>query len=84
MNTSTSKPTLTESMIIDAVKRYNASHGTNPNARSGDATPEFGHTETWTGVDKALRDGNRGLPGGSSLRQVIENSQKKDGDQSES
>jgi hypothetical protein len=27
--------------------------------------------ETWLAVDKALRDGNRGLPGGSSLAQLL-------------
>src|SRR5262249_42467913 len=34
---------------------------------------DFAPGETWQGVDKALRKGTRGLPGGSSLSNLIMN-----------
>lgn len=71
MNTSTDKPSLTQSDIINAAKRYNESNGALPNAKSGDATVYYGAGVTWDSIDRALRDGKQGLPGGSSLKDLL-------------
>jgi hypothetical protein len=61
------KSELTEKQIVAAIARRVArGHGL-PVQGSGDATEDFGHPESWMAVDEALRDGRRGLPGGSSL-----------------
>jgi hypothetical protein len=40
-----------------------------PTARSGEVVDALG--ETWRAIDKALRQGGRGLPGGDSLARLV-------------
>jgi hypothetical protein len=65
------KPDLTEDMIVEAAKKCLDREGELPSGESGDATPDFGFPETWVSVNIALRVGGRGLPGDSSLRQIL-------------
>ena len=66
------KPDLTEEMIIEAAKTCLSRTGRMPSGDRGDnATADFGFPETWASVDKALQGGYRGLPGGSSLSQLL-------------
>jgi superfamily II DNA or RNA helicase len=61
---------LTKGMIIEAMKAFFADHGRWPNVKSGDASRYFGFHTTWMAVNDALKQGYRGLPGGSSLKQL--------------
>lgn len=60
---------LTVDWILARADEYYAAHGEWPLQASG---PIDGTDETWVAVDCALRAGRRGLPGGSSLRKLLE------------
>jgi hypothetical protein len=62
-------PPLTLGLIRLWVAAHHRRTGTWP-SREGGPIPEA-HGETWTGVDQALYRGQRGMPGGSSLPQVV-------------
>jgi hypothetical protein len=63
---------LTVEIVKAAIVKYrNANGGRNPTVTSGDATPYVGNTVTWRGVNSSLREGCRGLPGGSSLARFL-------------
>ena len=65
------KPDLSEATIIAAAKKCLDCTGKLPSQHSGDASGHFGFPETWVSVDKALRKGSRGLPGGSALPKLL-------------
>lgn len=60
---------LTEAQILDWAEAHHRRTGAWPSAQSGSIVecPE----EQWSGVNAALRDGGRGLPGQSSLAQLL-------------
>src|SRR5262249_12317852 len=62
-------PEFTIDRILAWADAHRGSTGAWPSAHSGkiQAAP----TDTWLAVDKALRVGRRGLPGGSSLGQLL-------------
>lgn len=64
---------LNEEAILDAARRFIARVGRPPSCVSGDATQDFAHRrrEDWRGVDVALRLGFRGLPGGTTLSELL-------------
>jgi hypothetical protein len=62
-------PPMTEEQILVWADRHNTQRGTWPNRNSGQITDAPG--ETWMAVDMALHQGNRGLPGGSSLALLL-------------
>ena len=61
-------PPLTIKQIAMWAEEARASSGSWPTPKSG---PIAGTRETWAGVNAALTRGNRGLPGGSSLSQLL-------------
>jgi hypothetical protein len=61
-------PRLTIQQILFWAQAHYQEHGTWPNADSG---PIPGTRETWLRIETALRQGNRGLEGGSSLAQLL-------------
>ena len=61
---------LSEELIVKAIKAYHEEHGRYPYHRCGDASKYIGFKITWNGVGTCLRLGHRGLPGGSSLLQI--------------
>src|SRR5262249_6262774 len=63
-------PDFTESVILQWAREHFAQAGKWPTRYSGKvlSNPE----ENWRGVENALRVGLRGLPGGSSLAQLLE------------
>jgi hypothetical protein len=63
-------PTLSEAQILAWADVHHARTGSWPIYSSGGIHGVRG--ETWTAVDKSLRVGRRGLPGGSSLAQLLE------------
>lgn len=63
---SSEKQTLSEKQVLAASIKYFRATGQFPNQKTTDSVPGM-PGETWTILDTALRDGNRGLPGGSSL-----------------
>jgi hypothetical protein len=66
-------PKRTIELSEDAIRQWAMEHlrrtGQWPSARSG--TIEEAPGETWRAINRALVDGKRGLPGGSSLAQVL-------------
>ena len=60
---------LSEKKILAWADAYHARHGRWPTAQSGPIPEAPG--ETWLGVQSALRTGLRGLPGGSSLANLL-------------
>ncbi len=62
-------PELTIDQILVWVDAFHADTGTWPKVNSGAIAEAPG--ETWNGIEHALRSGNRGLPGGSSLAQLL-------------
>lgn len=64
-----SRPTLSEEAIFNWAVAYYAKHGRWPTPSRGPVPEVPG--ETWSGVDRALQSGTRGLPGGSSLSRLI-------------
>jgi hypothetical protein len=63
-------PRLTVKSILRWSDAYYSRHGKRPTGKSGpiDGTA----SETWLAIDKALAAGHRGLPGGSSLAQLLD------------
>lgn len=57
---------LTEEMILEAGEKFKKQYGKYPFVASKELVPELPN-ETWVIIDSALREGYRGLPGGSSL-----------------
>jgi hypothetical protein len=55
--------------ILTWADAHHAAHGAWPQKRSGRIKDS--NNMTWRGVDHALRDGWRGLPGGSSLSRFL-------------
>ena len=62
-------PDLTEEQIVCWAKQHRERTGSWPNSDAGAITEALG--ETWRSVDYALRQGRRGLPGRSSLAQLL-------------
>lgn len=61
---------LTNEFIIERAKEFFESNGRPPKVRSGPVIN--GHEgDTWAGYDICLRDGLRGLPGGTSLAKLL-------------
>ena len=65
-----SRSLLTISMIVEWIRKYIEKHGRKPTLKDGYI--EFTKNETWSKIDTNLREGNRGLPGNSSLAKLIE------------
>ncbi|MFN3651306.1 MAG: hypothetical protein ACK47B_17160 [Armatimonadota bacterium] len=63
-------PRLTEEQVLAWADAYHAEHGTWPRSDSGPIEGAGG--DTWQQVNAALRVGLRGLPGGSSLAQLLQ------------
>jgi len=63
------KPPLTVKQILAWADAFREQHGSFPRKDSGLVPGEL--TQTWIAVDSALRVGLRGLPGGSSLSQLL-------------
>jgi hypothetical protein len=63
-------PPLTEADILSWADAHHAREGRWPRASSGPVAAAPG--ETWARVDDGLRQGHRGLPGGSSLARLLE------------
>lgn len=64
-------PHLSERQILAWADRFEKSTGRWPRERGDGAIPGT-DGETWRNVGAALREGGRGLPGGSSLQQLLE------------
>jgi hypothetical protein len=64
------KPDLSETQILAWADAHHQRTGTWPGCKDGLIADALG--EKWTNVDAALRGGARGLPGGSSLPQLLE------------
>ena len=62
------KKDLTEEWIIEKAKEYKEKHNQWPSEYSDEIE---GTKELWSRIDKALYNGFRGLPGGSSLNQLL-------------
>jgi superfamily II DNA or RNA helicase len=62
-------PPLTLNKILSSARDFHARYGKWPNIQSGYSNDEDG--DTWAAIDSALRLGGRGLPGGSSLAQLL-------------
>jgi hypothetical protein len=60
---------LTEAQILAWADQWHESTGTWATAKSGTIPGSGG--ETWSGINEALRQGVRGLPGGSSLARLL-------------
>jgi hypothetical protein len=65
----TGLPPLTVERILEWADRHHAQTGTWPRQDSGPVNGSGG--ETWRDVDRRLRRGGRGLPGGSSLPRLL-------------
>jgi hypothetical protein len=63
-------PKLTVAKILRWADAYFSRHSKRPSDKSGAIGGNPG--ETWNAVDKALRSGRRGLPGGSSLALLLD------------
>jgi len=62
-------PSLTKEQILSWADAYHRQHGCWP-IKSAGRIARSG-SETWSGVDQALRTGLRGLPGGTSLPRLL-------------
>jgi len=62
-------PALTILEILRWADSYHARHGTWPTVQAGPI--HEGQGETWLGIQQALAQGLRGLPGGSSLARLL-------------
>ena len=60
---------LTQELILGWVDEHHQQQNEWPRRDSGPI--DFAPGETWSGIDAALKMGNRGLPGGSSLAQLL-------------
>jgi superfamily II DNA or RNA helicase len=67
------RPPLSEERIVGWIKSHHERTGKAPTLGSGTVLDEKGEPigESWGAIDVALRDGFRGLPGGSSIAQLI-------------
>jgi hypothetical protein len=63
-------PRLTARQILEWADAHYRRTGTWPRVNSG-PIPGAGEGQTWLSVEKALRSGRRGLPGGSSLQRFL-------------
>jgi hypothetical protein len=63
-------PELTEEQILAWAERYRAGTGAWPRCDADERVAEAPN-EKWRNIDQALRDGGRGLPGGSSLARLL-------------
>ncbi|MBI3466693.1 MAG: hypothetical protein HY000_27075 [Planctomycetes bacterium] len=63
------QPRLSVRQIFAWADAYHDRHGKWPAVKSGRVAPSS--AETWQRLDDALRQGYRGLPGGSSLQQLL-------------
>src|SRR5262249_19229075 len=63
------RPPLSVSQILDWADAYHSRTGKWPNSATGPIPEAPG--ETWSSVNSALARGSRGLPGGSSLAQLL-------------
>ncbi len=66
---SATRAPLSEEAIFNWAEAYYRKHGRWPTSSRGPVPDVPG--ETWSGVDRALQNGTRGLPGGSSLSRLI-------------
>jgi len=73
----TDKPDLTDDQVLRWAEAWRVLYGTWP-TRSAGAVGSTG--ETWLGIDKALRNGGRGLAGGRSLFRLLKDSGRVEGD----
>lgn len=64
-------PPLKVPQILQWLDKYHATHGEWSQHKTKPSTIPDSNGETWLAVDSALRSGIRGLPGGSSLPQVL-------------
>lgn len=71
-------PPLSEEQILAWADLWHARTGKWPHADSGRVLGTLG--ETWKAVDMALRKGHRGLPGGTTLRRLLQEHRKSDGE----
>jgi hypothetical protein len=62
-------PPLTEGRIVAWARAHRQATGRWPSVESGPVAGPPG--ETWQGLDGALRDGSRGLPGGDTLARLL-------------
>ncbi len=62
-------PRLTEGGILDWAEDHHERKGVYPSEKAGPVLAAPG--ETWANVSAALREGTRGLPGGSSLHRLL-------------
>jgi hypothetical protein len=62
-------PGLSEGRVVAWAEEHRRRKGRWPSARSGEVAGARG--ETWGALDQALRAGHRGLPGGSSLAELV-------------
>jgi hypothetical protein len=62
-------PRLTIEQVLAWADSYHAAHGCWPNKLAGRVAAS--RQETWGGIDRALRQGRRGLPAGSSLGALL-------------
>ena len=69
VKTTTEKPPLTIEKILVWADTYHECEGKYPTLASGNVA---GTDETWPAINAALREGLRGLPGGTSLAEVLE------------
>lgn len=63
---------LTEAAIIESAREYCRNHGRLPSCQTTHSVPGMPN-ETWSGLDAALSEGVRGLPGKSSLSKLFKN-----------
>jgi len=64
------RPTLTLEQVLAWADAHRVRTGEWPSVNSGAVHGEAG--ERWQAIDRALRRGNRGLPGGSSLAMLLD------------
>jgi hypothetical protein len=64
------RPKLTEEQILEWADVHHAATGRWPSLTSGNVMGVDG--ESWSGINQALVDGRRGLPGSSTLRKLLE------------
>jgi hypothetical protein len=62
-------PQLTEACILRWARQHHLRTGAWPTAESGPVAEAPG--EVWANVNKALRSGSRGLPGGDTLSKLL-------------
>lgn len=62
-------PRLSVARILKWADSFHRAHGHWPGHKSGPVTES--PQETWCAIDKALRAGRRGLPGGTSLSKIL-------------